>query len=73
VNAMFDSLFNFIDPIVDQETFISQLEEILEHPETQGIQGNPYELHLLLQSLKTGGINFEQFLSQAKVWAGHAQ
>jgi hypothetical protein len=66
---MFD-MFSFIEPIVDQEIFIAQLEEIIESPEaSKYIQGNPYELHLLLQSLKKGSINFEQFLTQAKAWA----
>ena len=70
---MFD-MFPFIDPIVDQDTFIAQLEEIIESPEpSKYIQGNPYELHLLLQSLKKGSISFEQFLTQARAWAGPAQ
>lgn len=68
---MLDNLFTFVDPIVDPDIFIAQLEEIMESPETSKyIQGNPYELHLLLQSLKKGSISFEQFLTQARAWAG---
>jgi hypothetical protein len=65
---MFD-MFSFIDPIVDQDTFIAQLEEIMETPEASDPQGHRYELYLLLQRLKAGGISFEQFLAQAKAWA----
>ena len=66
---MFD-MFSFIDPIVDHDTFIAQLEEMLESPEPEASQsGNRYELYLLLQRLKAGGISFEQFLAQAKAWA----
>jgi hypothetical protein len=63
---MFDNMFNIIEPMVDQDIFIAQVEEILEHPE--GIQGNPYELHLLLKRLKSGNMSFEDFLAQAKAW-----
>ncbi len=52
-------------------TFIAQLEEILEAPEPADPQGNRYELYLLLQRLKAGGMSFEQFLTQAKAWAEH--
>ncbi len=58
--AMFD-MFSFIDPIVDQDTFIAPADP----------QGNRYELYLLLQRLKAGGMSFEQFLTQAKAWAEH--
>jgi hypothetical protein len=67
---MFDDRFTFIDPIVDQDIFIAQLEEILEDPEQLKAEGgNRYELYLLLQRLKSGGMSFEQFLAQAKAWA----
>ena len=62
-------MFNFIEPIVDPDIFIAQLEEILEVPEPSDPQGNRYELYLLLQRLKAGSMNFEQFLAQAKAWA----
>jgi hypothetical protein len=66
---MFD-MFTFIDPIVDPDIFIAQLEEILEDPEPLKAEGgNRYELYLLLQRLKSGGMSFEQFLTQAKDWA----
>ena len=69
---MIDDLFTFIDPIVDQDIFIAQLEEILEetdHDQLKTESGNRYELYLLLQRLKSGGMSFEQFLTQAKEWA----
>ena len=56
----------YLTPMVDQEEFIAQIEEILEHP--QGIQVFPLELHMLLIRLREGGINFERFLAQAKAW-----
>jgi hypothetical protein len=67
-DTMFD-MFSFIDPIVDQDTFVAQLEEMLEAPEPPDPQGNRYELYLLLQRLKAGSMSFEQFLAQAKAWA----
>jgi hypothetical protein len=69
---MIDDLFTFIDPIVDQDIFIAQLEEILEDKDPEQLKtesGNRYELYLLLQRLKSGGMSFEQFLTQAKDWA----
>jgi hypothetical protein len=43
---------------------------MLEEPEQVKAEGgNPYELYLLLQRLKSGNMSFEQFLSQAKEWA----
>lgn len=62
-------MFDFIEPIVDPDIFIAQLEESLEAPEPSDPQGNHYELYLLLQRLKAGGMSFEQFLAQAKAWA----
>ena len=70
---MFD-MFPFIDPIVDQELFIAQLEEMFDDPEPLKAEGgNRYELYLLLQRLKSGGMSFEQFLTQAKDWASQPQ
>lgn len=68
---MFDGMFNIIEPMVDQNIFIAQVEEILEHPE--GIHGNPLELHLLLMRLKSGNMSFEDFLAQAKEWVNQEQ
>ncbi|HYL43024.1 MAG TPA: hypothetical protein VEU97_06535 [Ktedonobacteraceae bacterium] len=69
---MLDNLFAFVDPIVDQDIFIAQLEKILEDEDPEQLKtesGNRYELYLLLQRLKSGGMSFEQFLAQAKGWA----
>ena len=67
---MFDSIFNTFEPSVDQDVFIAQIEEIImETPEASAPSGNQYELYLLLQQLKAGGITFEHFLAQAKQWA----
>jgi hypothetical protein len=40
-----------------------------EEPNEEDVQGNPYELYVLLQKLKAGGMSFDTFLEQALEWA----
>lgn len=65
---MLDNLFNDIEPMVDQDVFIAQIEEMIERGEIQ-FNGNTYELHRMLADLKSGGMDFKQFLEQAAGWS----
>ena len=40
-----------------------------EEPNEEDVQGNPYELYVLLQKLKAGGMSFDTSLEQALEWA----
>jgi hypothetical protein len=75
---MFDTLFSFFDPIMeptegDLAYFIAQREDLFESSKQfkAGVeyQGNPYELHLMLQSLKSGNMDFAEFMVEARAWS----
>lgn len=73
---MMDNLFSFLDPTGDELfTFIGKAEDLFETPDTfrdgavSNFEGNPYELHLMLQSLKTGQIDFMEFMRRAMQWS----
>lgn len=73
---MLDNLFPFMDASDDDVfAYIGQVEALFETQEqfeefaaTQ-LEGNTYELHLLLQSLKSGEIDFKNFMDKAMVWS----
>lgn len=77
---MLDDMFTFIDPIIELtedslSEFIAQLEDLFESPEqfkasvSGQFQGNPYELYLMLQSLKSGNMDFAEFMAKARTWS----
>lgn len=74
--TVLEDMFIFMNPTGDELfTFIDQVENLFEAPDKfrdgviNDFEGNPYELHLMLQSLKTGQIDFTEFMKRAMQWS----
>lgn len=74
--TMLDNMFPFME-FGDEDLFgfIAQVEDFFENPHQfkdsvkHDFEGSPYELHLILQSLKNGDIDFKEFMERASAWS----